>query len=546
MASNVYRSAAQVTAFSTIEKTLSFAYRIILSRFLGAEGLGIYQICLSVFSVFLTAASSGVPVTVSRMMAKQSATGTERGKHAAVSAGVAATLIFTVPAAVIIFFGRGLIAFLFPDEKSLNIFVLLLPGLVLTSVYAVMRGAFWGNKQFVAYSLIELAEDAVMVVLGTLLVLFADSPSDGAFRATAAALISYVFSFIVSVGWYLARGGRFVDPRAELKPLLASAMPITAMRTSASLINSVVATFLPALLITACGYDNSQALALYGAVTGMSLPVLFIPNSLIGSIAVVAAPEMSEHYYARRRQALARDVERTIKTAVLIAAALIPALFTLGEDAGELLFGNAFSGRVIRDFSFMLFPMCISMMTTTVLNSMNCEVQTLIYFFTGALFMLASIFILTPRAGIYSYMIGMTGSYAITAAMNARLLKRKCPEARFGRHAAASAAICAGGCLFGRLLRNLTGGLSPAANILLCGGAVTAFTLAAFAAAGMAGLQPLKKLLRRPCKGRRGGSAARRGKKAERAARGKRDEKRAEEPAQRRRGQYERCRPAER
>ena len=94
MAKNIYASAAQVTIFSTIEKALSFAYRIVLSRFLGAEGVGIYQICLSVFSVFLTMASSGIPVTVSRMIAKQSATGTLAGKHAVVSAGVAGTLLF--------------------------------------------------------------------------------------------------------------------------------------------------------------------------------------------------------------------------------------------------------------------------------------------------------------------------------------------------------------------------------------------------------------------------------------------------------------------
>lgn len=55
MKNNIYRSAAQVTAFSTVEKALSFVYRIILTRIIGAEGIGIYQICLTVFSVFLTA-----------------------------------------------------------------------------------------------------------------------------------------------------------------------------------------------------------------------------------------------------------------------------------------------------------------------------------------------------------------------------------------------------------------------------------------------------------------------------------------------------------
>ena len=62
MKQNIYKSAAMVTVFSTIEKTLSFFYRIVLSRIIGAEGLGIYQICLSVFAVFLTVASSGVQI----------------------------------------------------------------------------------------------------------------------------------------------------------------------------------------------------------------------------------------------------------------------------------------------------------------------------------------------------------------------------------------------------------------------------------------------------------------------------------------------------
>ena len=148
MKQNIYKSAAMVTVFSTIEKSLSFFYRIALSRFIGAEGLGIYQICLSVFAVFLTAASSGIPVTVSRLMAKNSATGNIKGSNAAVTAGVVATLMFTIPIAIILFIARGALGFLFTDDRCIDIFLLLVPGLIITSVYAVMRGSFWGINSF--------------------------------------------------------------------------------------------------------------------------------------------------------------------------------------------------------------------------------------------------------------------------------------------------------------------------------------------------------------------------------------------------------------
>lgn len=240
-----------VTVFSTVEKALSFFYRIFLSRVIGAEGLGIYQICLSVFAVFLTAASSGIPVTVSRLIAKSSAAGDKKSGNAAVTAGVIATLIFTVPMAIVLFFGRNALGFLFSDERCKDLFLLLLPGLIITSIYAVMRGSFWGNKQFLPYSVIELLEDAVMVVTGCVLVFGVADPVLGAQRATVAVLISYVFSFIVSLFWYFHKGGRFVNPKNQLKPLFSASLPITAMRTSTSVLNSAVAVLLPVLLMNA-------------------------------------------------------------------------------------------------------------------------------------------------------------------------------------------------------------------------------------------------------------------------------------------------------
>ncbi len=496
--SNIYKSAAQVTVFSTFEKALSFIYRIILSRSIGAEGLGIYQICLSVFSVFLTAASSGLPVTVSRLIAKNTATGNPKGKHTVVSAGVLCTLMFTVPAALVMFLAKDLYAFLFPDRDCVKIFLWLLPGLILTSVYAIMRGSFWGNKQFLPYSIIELAENAVMVACGCALIGFAHTAKGGARMAVIAVLISYIFSFTASLGWYFLKGGRFVSPKTQLKPLMKASLPITAMRTSTSLLNSCVAMFLPALLSKACGYTSSEALALYGTVIGMSVPMLMIPNSLIGSIAVVVAPEMSENFYAKRTELLKRDIERTIKSSVLIATVLIPVMFTLGTDIGVLFYASELSGSVMRRFAFMMLPMCLSMITTTILNSLNFEMRTLIYFFIGAIAMIATILGFTGLMGINAYMVGLTLSFVITAALNLKLLKKNCPEINYAGYLIKSSLICAAACMFGHLFSNLFQNImAPVWRLILCGGAVSVFAVAAFCGMEMLSARPFKKLFQR-------------------------------------------------
>lgn len=498
MRNNIYKSCAQVTTFSIIEKAISFIYRVVLSRSIGAEGLGIYQICLSVFSVFLTVSATGIPVTVSRLIAKNSATGKPYAKHAVVTSGILCSLIFTVPAVLFLLFGKGLYAFLFPDKSYVNIFLILLPGLVLTSIYAVIRGSFWGNKQFLPYSIIELAEDAVMVVCGCILIAFTHTAEGGAKACVIAVLISYVFSFIVSLFWYFFTGGKLVKPKGQFKQLLSAALPVTAMRTSTSVLNSCVAMFLPALLSFACGYSDSESLAIYGAVLGMSVPVLFIPSPLISSIAVVVAPQMSENYYSKREDLLKRDIEKTLKSSVLIATILIPVLFTQGKDIGLFLYDNALSGEIISRFSFMTLPMCLSMITTTVLNSMHYEIKTLIYYFIGAGAMLICLFGLTHFWGIYAYMVGVTLNFIITALLNLRLLKKNCPRINYGKYAMRCVIICVFACIFGNLLSNLLKDVLPLiVKIIICGTASCIFAVIAFYAMEMITVKPIKKIFSR-------------------------------------------------
>lgn len=433
MKRNLTSTTLQVTAFSTVEKAVSFLYHIILSRLLGAEGVGIYHICLSVFAVFLTAASGGIPVTVTRLLSKERALSTTTSapstrSNAIITAGIISTLFFTIPASLILLLLRGA-PFLFGDERCSTVFLILLPGLILTSIYAVMRGVFWGNKQFFTYSLIELLEDIIMVVVGTILLLVVHTHSavTGAKLAALAVTISYVFSFTASLVVFYRNGGRLSNPKTQLYTLLSSSLPITATRTLSALLNSFVALLLPFLFRTFCGYTPAQATAFYGILMGMAIPILCMPSSFIGSIAVVLAPELSENFYKKHTRLLTNDIQNSVSVGMLIAVILIPLLCALGTPLGNFLYSNALSGQIISRGSFMLLPMCLSMITTTVLNSMNCEKKTMLYYIPATAAMLLCTVCLTKFLGIYAYLLGLGLNFTISAVCNLMLLRKKCP-----------------------------------------------------------------------------------------------------------------------
>ena len=396
---------------------MGFIYRIYLSRSIGPEGVGIYQIALTVFGLLLTIVSSGIPITVSRMLTKYKAEGDTLSQHSTATSGIALCLIASIPIVLIFTLFKSNLSFIFSDKRCMDVFTIILPGLIITSVYAVIRGYFWGNKDFLSYSIIELLEEAVMLIAGILLVSRATSETNGALKAGWAVLISYIFSFTASSILFFIKGGRLKSTKQTLKPLLMSSAPITAMRTATSFINSLIAVVLPARLVST-GLTSAEAVSQFGEAFGMALPILFMPGTLIGSLAVVLVPELSENYYKNQKKNLVSNIEKALKFSIFIAGMILPILLTFGKSLGIFFYDSNNAGKYLTYFSPAILPMSLCMISTSILNSLNLERKTLKNYLWGAIFMTASIFLLPKYLGIYSLAVGLLGQFTITAAAN--------------------------------------------------------------------------------------------------------------------------------
>ncbi len=416
---------AVVTIFSCVERLLGFIYRIYLSRTLGAEGLGIYQITLSVIGLLMTITASGIPITVSRIMIKHESEKQGGLIYKTVSAGIILSLIISIPLVCLLTFFPNFTSLIFADERCYNLLKIILPGVIITSVYAVIRGFFWGKRKFFTYSLIELFEEVIMLIFGIILVNNMLDTYDGAMRASYAVLISYVFSFITAIILFFVNGGKLKSPNGELKPLIISSSPITLMRTSTSLINTLIAIILPARLILH-GLTSSEAMAEFGALSGMTIPLINIPSTLIGSIALVLVPELSNNFYKNNMITLRKNIEEAVKCSVFIASMIIPTFLSMGKEIGVMLFNNENAGIYLQNSCLIMFPMSITMISTSMLNSLNLERKTLAYYLIGAVFLVFSIYFLPKYIGVYSLVIGLTVSYLINAIFNLKLIDKTC------------------------------------------------------------------------------------------------------------------------
>ncbi len=450
-----------VTVFSCIERMLGFIYRIFLSRALGSEGVGIYQIVLSVIGLLMTLTASGIPITISRLMVKHEAEKNSENSFKTVSAGILISLLMSVPIVSMLWFFPDTFSFIFTDKRCFTILRIILPGIIITSVYAVIRGFFWGRKKFFTYSFIELAEEVVMLVFGIVLINKATDMMDGVKQAGYAVLYSYIFSFITAVIFFFINGGKLRLPKGELKPLIVSSTPITAMRTTTSLINTLIAIILPARMVL-FGVSPSVALADFGELSGMSIPLIYIPSTLIGSIALVLVPELSNNFYRKNMITLRHNIEEAVKCSIFISCMIIPVFLSMGKEIGIMLYDNQRAGIYIERATLIMFPMSITLITTSMLNSLNLERKTLLYYLFGAGFLLICIYFLPKYIGVYSLIIGLMLSYLTTALLNLKLLKNTCKTPpRYNVFILTSIIFLIPSTLLGYLLKNVTSTFLP-------------------------------------------------------------------------------------
>ncbi len=450
-----FRTVAVVTVFSVCEKFLGFIYRIFLSRTIGSEGMGMYQIALSVFALLFTVVCAGVPITVSRLMTKHKAENMPEKANMVISSGLFFTLIVAIPVFTFFYFFADKLSFLFTDVRCVNIFKLILPSLIFTSLYAVLRGVFWGRKDFLSYSVIELLEEICMILVGVIIIPYASNVYSGAYRATFAVLISYLFSFTLALIMFFIRKNKLSNPLPELKPIVLSSTPITAMRAANSLAVSLVSIILP-LRLVASGMTNSEALSAFGAAAGQAIPILSVPSTLIGSFTLVLVPEIAEDFYKKNHLNLKRNIEKSMKFSVLISCIFIPVFFVCGEEIGVLVFNSVESGKYLSVSAFLMLFMSTSSLSTSILNSIGYEKRTLLYYIISGAFMFACIWFLPTLIGIYSLLVGFTFVFALTTVLNLILLHKKCVQKpRYLKFIIYSALFTVPTCFLGVLLEKI-------------------------------------------------------------------------------------------
>ena len=431
------RSVALITIFAITTRALGFVFRIFLSRVLGAELLGIYQIAFSFFMVFLVAISSGVPLAISRMVSTQASSNNQTHTFKAIiRSGLLITLGTSIIIIALTFAFQPLLSLVITDNRSMPILLILLPALLAYSIYNVFRSIWWGQKKFFLLGVTELIEQVARVIIFLILLaisfLFADMAIAAALSFTLACFVSAIIVIVlyvkhrkpqntiscVSHHTYNHKTILFrLSPTTHT--LLKTSSPITAVKVITTIAFPIIAILLPLRLISA-GWSSSDALAHFGIAVGMTLPLLSIPQTIISSMATALIPELSSKQ--KNKEQVESQITSCIRFTLLINFILFPVFIALGPPIGIFLFANEQAGIYLAHSAWIMIPMSLSLITNAILNALGRETRAMTHYVIGSIALFICIWVLPQFIGVGALIVGLGVCMSIASVLNIILI----------------------------------------------------------------------------------------------------------------------------
>ena len=100
-----------LTAVGLAIRSVSLAFNSFITQSIGAEGIGLFTLISTVYSFAVTFATSGISLTVTRLVSSAIGEGREREVYGILRSAVTYSLIFSIFASLVLFFGADYFAY---------------------------------------------------------------------------------------------------------------------------------------------------------------------------------------------------------------------------------------------------------------------------------------------------------------------------------------------------------------------------------------------------------------------------------------------------
>lgn len=437
---NYLFGAAIMTAGVIIMKILGAVYKIPLGNMLGDDGYGLFLQAYYVYSVFLTLATAGFPVALSRMISAARTRGLQmQARRTYTVAWWTFFALGVICSSVMFFFPEWLADTLIHSPDTALSIQVLAPAVLLCCMASTYRGLTQGYGNMKPTTVSQVLEVLAKVIVGLALAGYliklgydnTVSVAGAIFGVTVGSLVALVYMMV-----YKMRNYRF-DSVAEpdvpesagtiLKNLLRIGIPIALGSVVLSLINLLDAGLCMSRLQNAVGYSYKYANTLYG-VYGKAQTLFNLPAAFITPLTISIVPAISAQLALKNKAQAGKISEDSLRISMAVALPMGVGLSVLSVPIMNVIYPTAHEagGLLLCLLGIASVFVCFSLMSTAVLQASGNEKLTLYSIIAAGLVKICVnwFIIAIPSVNIYGAPIGTICCYVTMCVMNIIFINR--------------------------------------------------------------------------------------------------------------------------
>ena len=404
-AKKIMADTAIMTAVSLLMRTIGVSFNVYLTAKIGSQGIGLFQLIITVYSLAVTFSCAGIRLATTRVAVEITA-----HSHCSMAKSIRQCVLYAL--------GSGLVfcaaLYLFADKIALlwlenpfaayplRILALSLPFVAMSNS---LGGFFAGIGMVSQYSLVQLTEQGIKIAVTVYLLKSCVLQGDLA-AVVCGMTASEAVSFTLALGLFTyavkKSGCRKCTKAADILKMLRIAVPDAVGTCARSVLLTIEHLLIPRGLKSA-GSSSAQALSAYGSIHAMALPVLLYPSAVLSSLSALLVPELAAKLEFNDKASIERIVCKVVRLTLIFSIGTAGIMLCFARGFSYAVYSNDEATLYLRILAPLIPVMYLDMTVDGMLKGLDQQVYSMRYNIIDSALCVVLVIILLPIFAVKGY-----------------------------------------------------------------------------------------------------------------------------------------------
>ena len=405
---------AIMTVTSLLLQGISMAFNVYISNKIGAQGVGLFSVIMSVNGLMVTLSTGGVHVTTVKLVSSAAGRDADREICSAVMRCAAFALICGIATGMTGFFCAEWISReVLTDERSIRCIKILSLLQPVNSLSCVAGGYLGAQKQVKRSAAVQIADEAITVIAVTLglRVLLPRGIEYACIAVIGGSGIAHIITTLGAVASVVADSVRLrakggVVPKDLTSNMLKIAVPVAVTSYARSGLSTVKNLLIPFSLRVG-GMNSKLALEQYGILQGMAFPVIMFPQIVTGAMAGLLVPEITKSKVLGYKNNTAYIITRALQVTGIYSVGISVIVLAFSEEICRMIYSNGAVAQYIKLMALLIPLLYTDSVVDAALSGVDKQIDAMKISITDSILSIILVTVLLPHMGIKGYVVAL-------------------------------------------------------------------------------------------------------------------------------------------